>query len=233
MKHESEALIFEHGTAVNYGKTSPPVCRGPGGFYANWGKRLCDLVLIAIFAPAFLLLILPLSMLVMRDGGQPFFGHPRIGRNGKPFRCWKIRSMVSDAPSRLERYLAANPEAKAEWDANFKLENDPRITRLGNFLRRSSLDELPQLWNILRGEMSWVGPRPVTEAELLFYGTAAADYRAMRPGLTGLWQVSGRNDISYAERVALDVTYGQRCSLWMDLKVIAKTVLAVLARTGR
>lgn len=231
MKHQSDTLIFQGGTAVEFKHAPAP--QNADSFYGRVGKRLFDLVLTGIFLPAFLLLIVPISALVMLDGGKPFFGHKRIGRNGKQFKCWKLRSMVPDAEARLQRYLAENPAARAEWEASFKLEKDPRITRIGNFLRRSSLDELPQIWNILIGEMSWVGPRPVIATELEMYGTAATDYRAMRPGLTGLWQVSGRNDISYAERVQLDVTYRQTCNLAQDIKIIAKTVLAVLGRTGR
>ena len=141
--------------------------------------------------------------------------------------------MVADAEERLQVHLAENPAARAEWDANFKLDNDPRITRLGHFLRKSSLDELPQLWNILIGEMSIVGPRPVTGKELDLYGADVADYIVMRPGLTGLWQVSGRNDISYAGRVELDVIYVRTCSPSLDAAIVLRTALSVVVGTGK
>ncbi|MCZ0964368.1 sugar transferase [Paracoccus benzoatiresistens] len=231
MKHQSETLIFRSGTTVEFkhGSANGTIDR----LYVRYGKRLCDVVLTCIFLPAFLMLIVPIAVLVMLDGGKPFFGHKRVGRNGKPFKCWKLRSMVPNAEARLVRHLAENPAARAEWEANYKLENDPRITRFGRFLRRSSLDELPQIWNIVRGEMSWVGPRPVITDELNMYGKAATDYKAIRPGLTGLWQISGRNDLSYDERVHLDMRYRRECSLAMDIKIVVRTILAVLGRTGR
>ncbi|MBJ2152209.1 sugar transferase [Paracoccus sp. IB05] len=201
--------------------------------YRAAGKRVLDILIILCLLPIILPVILLLALLVMRDGGAPFFGHRRIGRNGEVFRCWKIRSMVSDSQERLRVHLENNPEARAEWNANFKLDNDPRITRFGRFLRKSSLDELPQIWNILKGEMSLVGPRPVTAKELDLYGAAASHYMSMRPGLTGLWQVSGRNDVSYSERVVLDVAYARKHNLIMDIRLILATVAAVLNRTGK
>ena len=233
MKHEPESrMIPGSATAIGSLGQIEPVAR-QGGIYPWAGKRALDIVLVIAATPVLLPIVLILGLLVMRDGGAPFFGHKRVGRNGRIFRCWKIRSMVPDAEARLLRHLAENPAARAEWDANFKLEDDPRITRLGRFLRSSSLDELPQLWNILTGEMSCVGPRPVTAEELELYGPAANEYRRMRPGLTGLWQVSGRNDISYAERVELDLPYGRETSLRGDIAIMAKTVGAVVNRTGR
>lgn len=203
------------------------------GAYARVGKRAVDILFVICILPIAFPLIAILAVLVARDGARPFFGHARMGRNGKSFYCWKLRSMVPDAKERLAAHLAANPAAKAEWDATFKLNDDPRITRLGQFTRKTSLDELPQLWNILKGEMSVVGPRPVTAEELKLYGSDAAYYKAMRPGLTGLWQVSGRNDVSYEERVALDVRYAQSYGFWMDLRIIFATAKAVLSRTGK
>jgi lipopolysaccharide/colanic/teichoic acid biosynthesis glycosyltransferase len=141
--------------------------------------------------------------------------------------------MVPDAAERLTAHLAANPEAAAEWEANHKLVDDPRITPLGEFLRRTSLDELPQLWNVLTGEMSFVGPRPVTEEELEKYGAARGAYCRMRPGITGLWQVSGRNEVTYGERVQLDLDYLASISLLRDLKIILRTGLVVVFPTGR
>jgi lipopolysaccharide/colanic/teichoic acid biosynthesis glycosyltransferase len=161
------------------------------------------------------------------------FGHARVGRGGRMFRCWKIRTMVPDAESRLAAYLNLNPAAAAEWDAERKLNDDPRITRIGDIMRRTSLDELPQIWNVLIGEMSFVGPRPVTADELGKYGISRSAYCAMRPGITGLWQVSGRNEVSYAERVALDVDYLRRMSLALDLSIIARTAGVIVRPTGK
>jgi lipopolysaccharide/colanic/teichoic acid biosynthesis glycosyltransferase len=141
--------------------------------------------------------------------------------------------MVTDSQARLDALLAADPAARAEWEATRKLKNDPRITAIGHILRKTSLDELPQLVNVLRGEMSLVGPRPVVAAELdEYYGPAAAQYMSVRPGITGLWQVSGRSNTSYAQRVAMDVAYASQPSLWTDIKILARTPMAVLARRG-
>lgn len=195
-------------------------------------KPLLDVTLVLLSLPVALPLIAVAALLVMLDGGKPFFGHVRIGRHGRPFHCWKLRTMVPDAEARLTAHLAANPVARAQWDAHFKLDCDPRITRLGRFLRKTSLDELPQLWNVLRGEMSLVGSRPVTEAELAKYADLLPFYLAQRPGVTGLWQVSGRNAVSYDDRVALDVRYLRDSSLMMDLALIAATAVAVFRKTG-
>lgn len=189
--------------------------------------------MVALLAPVILPVIAILWALTVRDGGPGFFGHRRIGRNGKVFRCWKIRSMVVDAETKLEQYLRDNPEAAEEWKRDFKLTNDPRITRLGNFLRKSSLDELPQIWNVLVGEMSFVGPRPVIRAEMRKYGQGRTAYLTMRPGITGLWQVSGRNDVSYDERVRLDIQYLSEASFLTDMRILAATAGAVLNRTGK
>ncbi|MCT4554241.1 MAG: sugar transferase [Pelagimonas sp.] len=201
--------------------------------YTRFGKRALDLTLALLLVPVLAPVVLVLALLVRRDGGDALFGHRRIGRNGKVFKCWKIRTMVPNAERRLLAYLRENPEAAAEWARDHKLENDPRITKLGNFLRRSSLDELPQLWNVIKGEMSLVGPRPIVRSELHKYGTARAAYLAMKPGVTGLWQVSGRNDVSYDERIAMDLTYADSMSMTGDLGIIAKTAGAVLDRTGK
>jgi Undecaprenyl-phosphate galactose phosphotransferase WbaP len=177
-------------------------------------------------------LIAALAWKVKRDGGPAFYGHERVGKDGRSFKCWKLRSMVPNAEQVLEELLARDPEAKAEWERDFKLKDDPRVTRIGHVLRRYSLDELPQLWNVLRGEMSLVGPRPIVEAELKYYGDRVEDYYASKPGLTGLWQVSGRNDVSYEYRVHLDCWYAQNWSLWSDIIILLKTVRVVLAREG-
>jgi lipopolysaccharide/colanic/teichoic acid biosynthesis glycosyltransferase len=195
-------------------------------------KRSLDVVGAAaglvVLAPLFAVL----AWRIGRDGGQPFFGHARIGRHGKVFLCYKFRTMVANADVILEQYLTNDPLARAEWQAHFKLKNDPRVTPLGRFLRRTSLDELPQLWNILKGEMSLVGPRPIVAAELERYGRDADYYLALRPGLTGLWQVSGRSDIDYDQRVALDRFYATSASLVRDMKILGATAGVVLRRDG-
>jgi len=196
-------------------------------------KRALDIigagVGLVLLAPFFLIV----ALLVRADGGPAFFAHQRVGRGGKLFGCLKFRSMVIDSQARLEALLANDPAARAEWEATRKLKNDPRITRIGRFLRSTSLDELPQLINVLRGEMSLVGPRPVQEAEIdRYYGASAAHYMAVRPGITGLWQVSGRSETSYESRVALDVSYVSRPSLLADLSILLRTPVAVISRRG-
>ena len=202
-------------------------------FYRTYGKRVLDVVLVASSLVMIVPLMLILAIVTMRDGGNPFFGHRRIGQNGVSFQCWKLRTMVVNAEDRLKDHLAANPDAKREWDANFKLENDPRVTKLGHFFRKTRVDELPQFWNVLRGEMSLVGPRPVTAPELDRYGDDLPHYLSQRPGVTGKWQVVGRSDVSYNERVQMDVEYGAECSLKTDIALIAATLLVVVRRTGK
>ncbi|MDB5453372.1 MAG: rfbP [Caulobacteraceae bacterium] len=187
--------------------------------------------LLALIFLAPLMLAVALAVYA-QDGGPVLFAHRRLGKNGTYFRCLKFRSMAIDAEQRLAALLASDPDARAEWDKDHKLRNDPRVTRLGLFLRKSSLDELPQLFNVLRGEMSLVGPRPIVEAEIAKYGRRFSHYCAVKPGITGLWQVSGRNDTSYRTRVALDCVYAKRRNVWMDFAVLASTVPAVLARRG-
>jgi len=188
---------------------------------------------------ALLLLLLssPLMLLVAwltwrRDGVPVFFAHYRVGRDGRLFRCLKFRTMFREAEQMLANLLHDDPVALAEWNKDQKLRNDPRITPVGHFLRRTSLDELPQLFNVLRGEMSLVGPRPITVAELTRYGRVRWHYLSVRPGMTGLWQVSGRNNTSYDERVALDRRYVEQRSLWLDVCILVKTVGVVVARDG-
>lgn len=206
---------------------------GTGAFYRGKGKRMFDLLLVLGSLPMILPLILAFACLIAREGGQPFFGHRRVGRDGRIFTCWKLRSMVTDAEERLRIHLANDPALRAEWETTFKLAQDPRVTKIGRFLRRSSLDELPQVWNILKGEMSLVGPRPITLDETEFYRARLRHYHALRPGLTGLWQVRGRNDVSYAARVALDVRYARSHNLRLDLWIIFATLKAVLKGTGK
>ncbi|MEC8628671.1 MAG: sugar transferase [Pseudomonadota bacterium] len=201
--------------------------------YAAFGKRVCDLVFAFALLPILVPVIAILWGLTRLDGGPGFFGHKRVGKDRRQFSCWKIRTMVPDAEAKLKQYLSENPDAMAQWQRDFKLDNDPRITRLGNFLRKTSLDELPQIWNVIRGEMSFVGPRPVVQDELLRYGESEKYYLSVRPGITGLWQVSGRNDISYADRVRMDRIYASRYSMLQDTKIIAKTATVVLFPTGK
>jgi lipopolysaccharide/colanic/teichoic acid biosynthesis glycosyltransferase len=191
-------------------------------------------VAVALCALVFLLPIMLLVAVAVyaQDGGPILFAHRRIGLNGRTFYCLKFRSMAVDAEERLAAVLASDPAARAEWERDHKLRKDPRVTRLGAFLRKTSLDELPQLFNVLRGEMSLVGPRPIVEAEVAKYGRRFRAYCAVKPGITGLWQVSGRNDTSYRTRVALDCVYAKRRSFGLDAYIIAATVPAVLLRKG-
>ena len=202
-------------------------------FYTIYGKRMFDIVFALTLLPLLVPIILALAVLVKRDGGPAFFGHLRVGQHGRTFKCWKLRSMRPDAENYLKKYLDENPAARREWEANYKLADDPRITRIGKIIRKTSLDELPQILNVLAGEMSFVGPRPVLKDELLKYGTAQQDYMAGRPGVTGLWQVTLRNDGPYEERVALDVKYRRLENFWGDLKIIFLTPLKILKPTGQ
>lgn len=189
---------------------------------------VCSAILLVLLSPLFVYL----SYKITRDGGRAFFGHQRVGQGGRKFDCYKFRTMVANAQEVLADVLANNPEAKAEWDKDFKLKNDPRINPLGHFLRRSSIDELPQLWNVLKGDMSLVGPRPVVQDELERYGDDVAYYLLAKPGMTGLWQVSGRNDVDYETRVYFDSWYVKNWSLWTDITILFKTITVLTNRQG-
>lgn len=197
-------------------------------------KRIFDL----LFSGSVLLLGAPIFTaiaLVIRlsSPGPIIYGHKRVGRGGRPFRCYKFRSMYPDAASRLRKILASDPNARKEWEAHRKLKNDPRITPIGRLLRKYSLDELPQFWNVFRGELSVIGPRPLTRDEIVnAVGARAAKTLSVRPGLSCLWQIEGRNDLSYAKRIDLDVEYVNRRTLWLDLLIVAKTVPAMLHGRG-
>ncbi len=196
-------------------------------------KRVMDVVgsisLLLLTTPIFFVIVL----LAWLEGGPVFYVHRRVGRGGASFGCIKFRPMVPDAERRLADLLARDPAAREEWEATRKLKADPRVTRRGRLLRTTSLDELPQLINVLKGEMSLVGPRPVVKAELeKLYGPAAPLYLSVRPGLTGLWQVSGRNDADYSGRVALDAAYVRHPSIFTDIVILFRTVGAVLRRRG-
>jgi exopolysaccharide production protein ExoY len=196
-------------------------------------KRLIDIVLalsgILLLAP---LLIICYFATILSSSGPALFRHKRVGFNGKQFYCLKFRTMVPDASERLRALLETDPSAAAEWAATRKLKNDPRVTAIGALLRKSSLDELPQLFNVLRGEMSIVGPRPVTDEELERYATSVGSYLACRPGITGLWQVSGRSTTTYSKRVACDTFYARNWSLALDAKIIVVTIPSLLLTDG-
>lgn len=200
------------------------------GLYRRVFKRLFDIVLVVASAPITLPVTLMLAALVALDGHSSFYGQKRVGRGGRIFRMWKLRTMVPDADAYLKRYLAENPAARAEWDASQKLKCDPRITRIGRILRKTSLDELPQLWNVLIGDMSIVGPRPIMVDQQAIYPASA--YSRHRPGITGLWQVSERNESTFAERAIFDNRYDAMLSLKTDVAIILRTVAVVIRGTG-
>ena len=197
-------------------------------------KRPFDIA-FSLFA---IIITLPITIPIMlivklTDGGNIFYGHTRIGKNGKPFKVLKFRSMYMNADKKLKEILESNPEAKKEWEQNFKLKNDPRITPIGKFLRKSSLDELPQFINSLKGDMSVVGPRPVVQEELdKYYKDKAEIYKKVRPGVTGYWQVEGRSDTDYEERVKMDEEYIKNQSFLWDLKIIFQTIKVMITGKG-
>ena len=204
---------------------------------ANEYNRMLKRSFDIIFSLAGLVFVLPLTVIIaiciyIDSPGKVFYAHSRIGKGGKLFSCYKFRSMLPDSEEILAEYLKGTPAAKEEWDRDFKLKNDPRITRVGNFLRKTSLDELPQFFNVLKGEMSLVGPRPIISAEVEKYGRCIYDYYLVRPGITGMWQTSGRSDTGYEERVQLDSWYVRNWSLWQDVVLLARTVGVVLKGKG-
>ncbi|CAM8538021.1 TPA: undecaprenyl-phosphate galactose phosphotransferase WbaP [Klebsiella pneumoniae] len=203
---------------------------------AKWSSRILKRIFDIIGSLAIIIALSPaliyISRKVKKDGGPAIYGHERIGKGGKPFKCLKFRSMVVNSKEVLEQVLATDLQARAEWDATFKLKNDPRITKIGHFLRRTSLDELPQLFNVLRGEMSLVGPRPIITAELERYNDEIDYYLLSKPGMTGLWQVSGRSDVDYETRVYLDAWYVKNWSMWNDIAILFKTINVVLKKDG-
>ncbi|MDZ4094362.1 MAG: sugar transferase [Paracoccaceae bacterium] len=200
------------------------------GLYRSVFKRALDLTAIVIAAPIIVPIVAALAFAVSRDGGKAFYTQQRVGKDGRAFRMWKLRSMVSDADAKLEQHLQENSAARQEWDETQKLQQDPRITPLGRLLRRSSLDELPQLWNVFRGDMSLVGPRPMILSQRgLYPGTA---YFALRPGITGYWQTVGRSRTTFAARAEYDAAYEAELSFWSDARMLAKTVKVVINCTG-
>ncbi len=200
------------------------------GYYPNIIKRIFDLFTVVLLALPALSILSIFAILITLSGAMPFYSQERIGKNGRIFRMWKLRSMVPNAKERLNEYLAQNPEARAEWNKTQKLTNDPRITKIGCFIRKTSLDELPQLLNVYVGDMSLVGPRPMMREQRALYPGLA--YYKMRPGITGFWQVSERNETSFAERAYYDTSYLQQQSLTTDLRVLVQTVAVVFRGTG-
>lgn len=201
--------------------------------WARRAKRILDLLLTVVGGLLIIPLLLAIGLLIKLDSrGPAFYGHRRLGAGGEHFRCWKFRTMHINAEQLLDEYLQSDPCLRAEWEQSFKLRDDPRITMIGRFLRKTSLDELPQLWNVLRGEMSLVGPRPIVDAEVPMYGTVYEMYRRIRPGISGLWQVSGRCETDYADRVKLDAYYVHNWSVWLDLVILARTVRSVVLGRG-
>jgi Undecaprenyl-phosphate galactose phosphotransferase WbaP len=199
----------------------------------QFAKRLLDLSLVALSSIILLPVMALIALTILITSGRPiFYGGRRIGLNGKEIRQWKFRSMVKNADAVLSDYLAANPAAREEFARDQKLRNDPRITRFGKMVRKSSLDELPQLWNVLRGEMSLVGPRPITAGEALKYGKTMREYASVRPGITGMWQVNGRNHTTYEERKAFDRYYVRNWSPWLDIYILARTIKVVMKCEG-
>ena len=188
------------------------------------------LILLVLLSP--LMLAVAALIALESGGGTPIYGHRRYGKDGRTFLCYKFRSMALDADARLARLVAHDPAARAEWARDHKLRHDPRVTRIGRFIRRTSLDELPQLFNILRGEMSLVGPRPIVAAEVRRYGRHFVDYCSVRPGMTGIWQISGRNDIGYRRRVAMDCLMARRMSPRLYAEVLIGTARCVMTRQG-
>lgn len=220
-------LASEIQTAAS---TTSPTHHSGAGLYRSYAKRLLDVALVLLAAPVVLPLVLVLAGVIAVGGQAPFYSQLRVGRNGRHFRMWKLRTMIRDADAYLERYLAQNDAARAEWTATQKLKNDPRITRIGRILRKTSLDELPQLWNVLNGTMSLVGPRPMmVDQQQYYYGRS---YYNLRPGITGLWQISDRNQCDFVERVAYDDIYDKTLSLKTDIRTLRRTVGVVLRATG-
>ena len=220
------SFIFSHEVMIfrvqqNLAKLSSRIIKRGFDIFGSMG-------IILILSP----LLFYIYNKVKKDGGPAIYGHERVGKDGKPFKCLKFRSMVVNSKEVLDNLLASDPEARAEWDATFKLKNDPRITKIGQFLRSTSLDELPQLFNVLKGEMSLVGPRPIITAELERYNEEVDYYLLSKPGMTGLWQVSGRSDVDYDTRVYLDAWYVKNWSMWNDIAILFKTVGVVLKKDG-
>ncbi len=202
--------------------------RGPQLFKRTFDLLLAGVAFVVLF-PVFILIVLAIRL---TSPGPIVYGQRRVGRNNTRFTAWKFRSMCVNADQVLEHYLRENPALRLEWERDHKLKNDPRVTAVGRFLRKTSLDELPQLWNVLRGEMSLIGPRPIVDAEIVRYGDSFDAYQSVRPGISGMWQISGRNNTSYTERVQFDEYYVTNWSIWLDLYIVGRTFKTVLMREG-
>ena len=200
------------------------------GLYRRFFKRAFDVATVLVLALIVLPVVLLFGLLIRLDGGPALYSQPRVGQGGRIFRCWKLRTMQVDAERRLAELIAADPRARAEWATRQKLKNDPRITPVGRILRKTSLDELPQLWNVLKGEMSLVGPRPMLPDQAPLYPGRA--YYFLRPGVTGFWQISDRNETSFAGRAAFDTDYSRRMSFLTDMMVLVATAWVVVRGTG-
>jgi len=200
------------------------------GFYRHGLKRLLDVTLVLLAAPFVMPLVVLMALVVAADGGKPFYTQDRVGKGGRVFRMWKLRSMVTDADARMVAHLAESPQARLEWDQTQKLRDDPRITPFGQMLRKSSMDELPQLWNVLVGDMSLVGPRPMMPCQKALYPCTA--YYELRPGITGYWQTAGRNKTTFAARAHFDAAYERDLSFATDVSILARTVGVVIKGTG-
>ena len=226
----SERLPLAHAAVIGSYLLQPPAPAVPR--LVGWCKRAIDIVGASIALILLAPVLLIVALLVAREGKPVFFYQTRVGRNGEGFRCYKFRSMVPDAERVLSDLLARDPAARAEWMCGQKLQKDPRITRLGRILRKTSIDELPQLWNVLKGDMSLVGPRPILPSQIVHYGRSAKWYLAMRPGITGLWQVTARGDGDFERRVRLDCAYARNYRFADDFRILFKTVRVVLSGRG-
>ena len=203
-----------------------------GGFYRRIGKQLFDLALMVFIAPIVLPVIVMVTLILLLQGHSPFYAQDRIGKGGKRFRIWKFRTMYQDADRMLEQVLSKDPDLRLEWETTQKLKNDPRITRFGAILRKTSIDELPQLWNVLNGTMSLLGPRPMLPDQQFLYGPALPIYTSLRPGISGVWQVSERNDSHFQRRAELDIEYARNLSFRTDIGLVFRTMRTVLYSTG-
>lgn len=237
--HESDTASIERvfalpDTAGFAATPAPATPKGPQALFRyRCIKRAMDIFLVLLSAPVVLLILGAIAVAVrVTSPGPVFFSHRRIRRHGAFFTMWKFRTMCVNSAEVLENYLNEHPEARDEWRKTHKLRDDPRVTRIGAFLRRTSLDELPQLWNVLNGSMTLVGPRPIVAAELEKYGDYFTDYCMVKPGLTGLWQVSGRSTIDYPERVRLDRRYARNWSIRRDIYILLKTFAVVIRGDG-
>lgn len=227
--------------AYSYIDTPEPVrtrpfavdCGAVDGMQYRVLKRIFDIVLVLLATPVLLpVLAMVAALVILTSPGPVFYSHRRIRRNGAFFSMWKFRTMCVNSAEVLEEYLTSHPKARSEWNRTHKLKCDPRVTPVGRFLRKYSIDELPQIWNVLRGQMTLVGPRPIVAAEVEKYGDGFYSYCRVKPGLTGLWQVSGRSELSYPQRVALDCAYVAHWSLRRDVAILLRTFLSVANKDG-